>query len=224
MGEETGAHRIPPRLRRALLGYSRPQVDLLLRDWAEEMRLLGQGLLRAERELGEAWREVAAAERRSDEAVKELGQARRELEEARAALERERQRLRVEAAREAEELKGDALADADQVRRELLDVEALVKVGLERLGELGSANGTRLRIEVGPLGDFERLSRFQDLTAEVVGEAVEIERFSGGRATLSMPGADVGDVLRALEERPDLDFRVRSQGEDTIVLDLDDEK
>jgi len=297
MAEITGK-RVRPRLRRALLGYCRPQVDVVMADFLEEMELLEQGVRRSERELAEAWKEAAAAGERTDAAVEALALATREVEEARRRAEEEGGRIRALAEEAAEGIRRKALRDADRVRKETarlagirddvrqslntaleraqgivglsehaaldapvkaevvaaeetppaterasdpaeqasaedekthaVDVDELVRIGVERLGDLGpngaGPNGHgRLLIEVGPLADFARLTRFQDLTSEVAGERVEIERFSEGRATLSMPGADAGEVLRALEERPDLEFSVRTRVGDRIVLDLDEE-
>jgi hypothetical protein len=100
-----------------------------------------------------------------------------------------------------------------------------------------SANGTRVadledglfegavEIEIGPLADFAQLTGFED-AANAIGATgeIKVKRFSGGRATLSMDLDEPVELLRELEERAPLEFRVRSLKNDRVVLDVDEDE
>jgi hypothetical protein len=83
--------------------------------------------------------------------------------------------------------------------------------------------GRRVSVDVGPFDDFSQLVRFED-AANAIGAAGEItiRRFSGGRATVDVALDEPVDLLRELEERCDLEFRVRHNGGDEIVLDVNE--
>jgi hypothetical protein len=82
-----------------------------------------------------------------------------------------------------------------------------------------------VRVEIGPLGDFSQLVGFED-AAERIGATSEIsvERFSEGRATLSMRLDEPVALLRELEERSPLEFKVRHTAGDRLILDVDEEQ
>ena len=82
-----------------------------------------------------------------------------------------------------------------------------------------------VHVEVGPLSDFSQLVLFED-AANGIGATSEISvtRFSDGRATLAMRLQEPVELLRELEERCDLEFKVRSQKSDHVVLDVDEER
>jgi YtoQ family protein len=65
--------------------------------------------------------------------------------------------------------------------------------------------------------------RFEDAASSIGGTGdISIKRFSGGRARIDVALSEPVDLLRELEESCELDFRVRSQNGDEIVLDVDD--
>ena len=72
-------------------------------------------------------------------------------------------------------------------------------------------------MEIGPFGDFSQLVGFED-AAEQIGATTEIsvERFSEGRATLSMRLDEPVELLRELEQRSPLEFRVRHTAGDRV--------
>jgi hypothetical protein len=83
-------------------------------------------------------------------------------------------------------------------------------------------NGRRnVSVDVGPFQDFSQLVRFED-AANAIGATgpISIKRFSGGRARIDVALSEPIDLLRELEERCDLEFVVRSNEEDSIVLDV----
>ena len=78
-----------------------------------------------------------------------------------------------------------------------------------------------MRIDVGPLADFAQLIRIEDAARAIdAAREISIERFSGGRATLAMNLEEPVELLRELEERSDLEFKVRRAGADELVLDV----
>jgi len=82
----------------------------------------------------------------------------------------------------------------------------------------------RVSVDVGPFEDFSQLVRFED-AANAIGATgdISIKRFSEGRARIDVSLSEPVDLLRELEERCDLEFKVRSAAEDEIVLDVGDE-
>ena len=81
----------------------------------------------------------------------------------------------------------------------------------------------RIRLEVGPLGDFSQLVGLEDAVGELGASEISVERFSEGRATLSMHLEEPVDLLHELEEHSAFDFKVRHTAPDNLILDLDDE-
>ena len=66
-----------------------------------------------------------------------------------------------------------------------------------------------IKLEIGPLGDFSQLVGFEDAVGQLGASEISVERFSEGRATLSMHLDQPVELLRELEELSPLDFKVR---------------
>ncbi|OJU81414.1 MAG: hypothetical protein BGO11_06910 [Solirubrobacterales bacterium 70-9] len=81
----------------------------------------------------------------------------------------------------------------------------------------------KIRLEIGPLGDFSQLVGVEDAVGRLGATDVSVERFSEGRATFSMRLEQPVDLLRELETLAALDFKVRHTAPDNLVLDLEDE-
>lgn len=192
-------------------------------------------------------RQTAAAHR-ADEAVRSLQAMTAQLDELRVAARGTATRIRLAALREAaavnarlEDFNDPRLADARD--RLLLALEdALERVGGEweaerpsppllataeaRVafagGQPAGASRKFVSVDIGPFADFSQLVRFED-AANAIGATgdISIKRFSAGRAQIDVALNEPIDLLRELEERSDLEFRVRSQTEDAVVLDLD---
>lgn len=81
--------------------------------------------------------------------------------------------------------------------------------------------GRRISVDIGPFSDFSQLVNFED-AANAIGATgeISIRRFSGGRASIDVDLSEPVDLLRELEERCDLEFRVRARSDDEIILDL----
>ena len=67
-----------------------------------------------------------------------------------------------------------------------------------------------VKVQIGPLGDFSQLVSFEDAAGQIDATSeISVERFSEGRATLSMRLDEPVELLRELEERSPLEFKVR---------------
>jgi hypothetical protein len=81
----------------------------------------------------------------------------------------------------------------------------------------------RLRLEIGPLGDFSQLVGFEETVGKIGATDISVERFSEGRATFSMRLDQPVDLLRELEELSTIDFKVRHTAPDNLILDVDED-
>jgi hypothetical protein len=81
----------------------------------------------------------------------------------------------------------------------------------------------RLRLEIGPLGDFSQLVGFEETVGRIGATDISVERFSEGRATFSMRLDQPVDLLRELEALSSLDFKVRHTAPDNLILDVDED-
>jgi hypothetical protein len=81
----------------------------------------------------------------------------------------------------------------------------------------------KVRLEIGPLGDFAQLVGFEDTVGRIGATDISVERFSEGRATFSMRLDQPVDLLRELEALSSLDFKVRHTAPDNLILDVDDD-
>ena len=79
-----------------------------------------------------------------------------------------------------------------------------------------------VKVEIGPLGDFSQLVGFEDAVGRLGASDISVERFSEGRATLSMRLDEPVELLRELEERSPLEFQVRRTTDDNLILDIDE--
>jgi uncharacterized coiled-coil protein SlyX len=80
----------------------------------------------------------------------------------------------------------------------------------------------KVRLEIGPLGDFSQLVGVEDAVGRLGATDISVERFSEGRATFSMRLDQPVDLLRELETLAALDFKVRHTAPDNLVLDVED--
>jgi hypothetical protein len=81
----------------------------------------------------------------------------------------------------------------------------------------------KVHVEIGPLGDYSQLVGIEDAIDRIGASEISIQRFSEGRATLSMNLDEPVELLRALEEHAAMEFRVRHAADDSLVIDVDDD-
>lgn len=233
--------------KRAILGYRRGEVDATMasrdaREWAlerdaeealahchdsmdavaraeAELASLSAMVIERERVIRSLGERLAEANARHDRSIASLEAVSAKLEEIQAQARGQATRIRMKALREAVEVgrRAQELSDAQEAA----------------VGEEGSAEVDRaarelfeglVRVEIGPLDDFSQLVGFEDAAGQIDATAdISVERFSEGRATLSMRLDEPVDLLRELEQRSPLEFRVRRTGEDNLILDIDDD-
>jgi chromosome segregation ATPase len=223
------------RFRRSLLGYRRADVEdaISLRD----ARILGlemkngtmrEALDELERETTtmsgmvlEREREIRVLDQRLHEAnechdrsIASLDAITVRLEELEAQARGQATRIRMKALREAVEVSKKVKA--------LTDAEVAGAPEPEPVDE--SLYAGRVKLEIGPLGDFSQLVGFEDAVGRVGASEISVERFSEGRATLSMNLDQPVDLLSELEELSNLDFKVRHTAADNLILDVDEDQ
>jgi len=229
--------------KRALLGYRRAAVDAAIasrdtRIWAlereaedsgERLRGASGALARAEQELTSLSGMVLEREREIRGLQERLREANERHDRSIASLESTAGRL--------EEIQAQARGQATRIRMKALSEAVEVSRRQEAVGadaaDTAAANGSApndsslfegdVRLQIGPLGDFSQLVGFEDVIAGLGASEISVERFSEGRATLSVHLDEPVELLRELEERAPLDFRVRRTGDD-VILDVEDEQ
>ena len=221
--------------KRSFFGYRRPQVDAALsaRDReigaikarlaehdSETAALSGMVIERERliRDLGERLREANECHDRS---IASLDAVTARLEEMQAQARGQATRIRMKALKEAVEVSRriEAVTGAEP------GVPAAAN-GAGQSNAAGESNGThegKLKMEIGPLGDFSQLVGFEDAIGKLGASEISVERFSEGRATLSMRLDQPVELLRELEGLSGLDFKVRHNAPDNVILDLDED-
>jgi uncharacterized coiled-coil protein SlyX len=229
------------------LGYRRPDVDSAIS--ARDAEILGlqstlsrQGerlaahdqetaslsgmVIEREREirgLSERLREANECHERS---IASLDAVTERLEEMQAQARGQATRIRMKALREAVEVSRRVQELTEASDAEPTEMPA-TESGLPA-AENGNGNGNGLyegqvKLEIGPLGDFSQLVGFEDAVSNLGASEISIERFSEGRATLSMRLDEPIELLRELEGLSSLDFKVRHVAPDNLILDVDED-
>jgi hypothetical protein len=192
------------------------------RDAAEaELSSLSGMVIEREREIRGLTERLRDAHERNERSIESLDSVTVRLQEIEAQARGQATRIRMKALREAVEVsrrvqelneaeapaaKGDAAGNGHSERSPQEIFEGLVKV------------------EIGPLGDFSQLVSLEDAIGQLGAGEISIERFSEGRATLSMQLDEPIELLRELEERAPMEFRVRRVADDNLILDVDEDQ
>jgi chromosome segregation ATPase len=229
--------------KRALFGYRRTEVDAAIAHREGMIGALEYDLNRNREALAALEGETTALSGMVIEREREMRTLEARLQEAQECHERSIASLDAVTAR-LEEMNAQARGQATRIRmkalREAMEVsrrvQALNEAAEDGAHQNGNGNGNgadpidfdglyegRIKLEIGPLGDFSQLVGFEDAIGELGASEISVERFSEGRATLSMHLEEPVDLLRELEEHATLDFKVRHTAPDNLVLDLDDE-
>jgi hypothetical protein len=230
--------------KRALFGYRRPDVDaaisarngrigILERKAAEcerrvesidelerEVTTLSGMVIEREREIRGLTERLREANERHDRSIASLDAVSGRLEEIQAQARGQATRIRMQALREAVEV-GRRVQELNEA-----EARAAAAPGAEGNGHVPDFNGVfegLVKLEIGPLGDFSQLVGFEDAVGQVGASEISVERFSEGRATLSMRLDQPVELLRELEELSALDFKVRHTAPDNLILDVDED-
>jgi len=188
-----------------------------------ELASLSGMVIEREREIRGLSERLREANERHDRSIASLDAVSGRLEEIQSQARGQATRIRMKALREAVEVS----------RRVQELTEAQVPPAPTASGPAANGNGRvedfdgifegLVQLEIGPLGDFAQLVGFEDAVGQVGASDISVERFSEGRATLSVRLDQPVELLRELEELSSLDFKVRHTGPDNLILDVDEE-
>jgi chromosome segregation ATPase len=229
--------------KRALFGYRRSDVDAAIGDREERIANLEEKVADALDRWREAADEAARAEREAadlsgmvierEREIRVLGENLKEandrhersitslqsvashIDEIHSQARGQATRIRMKALREA--------VDVGRRAQELVDANADVETGAPATSNGHAVFEGPLKLEIGPLGDFSQLVGIEDAFSRIGAADISVERFSEGRATLSMNFEHPIELLRELEESAPLDFHVRRTADDSVILDVDED-
>ncbi len=233
--------------KRALLGYRRFDVDDAIAtreaqilglemkagrqanavaEMERELASLSGMVIEREREIRGLTARLREANERHDRSIASLEAVSGRLEEIQSQARGQATRIRMKALREAVEV-GRRVQELNEAQAAAAETPAPEAPGGNgNGGESPDFNGIfegLIKLEIGPLGDFSQLVGFEDAVGQVGASEISVERFSEGRATLSMRLDQPVDLLRELEELSELDFKVRHTTPDNLILDVDED-
>jgi len=187
-----------------------------------ETATLSGMVLEREREIRVLDQRLREANECHDRSIASLDSITARLEELEAQARGQATRIRMKALREAVEVsrKVQALTEAEV---EAGAGGAEPEPAAAEAADQGFQAG-RVKIEIGPLDDFSQLVGFEDAVGQIGASEISVERFSEGRATLSMNLDQPVDLLRELEELSNLEFKVRRTAADNLILDVDEDQ
>ena len=191
-----------------------------------ELSSLSGMVIEREREIRGLTARLREANERHDRSIASLEAVSGRLEEIQSQARGQATRIRMKALREAVEVgrRVQELNEAEAAAAETPAPEAAQRQ--RRRWRAPDFNGIfegLVKLEIGPLGDFSQLVGFEDAVGQVGASEISVERFSEGRATLSMRLDQPVDLLRELEELSELDFKVRHTAPDNLILDVDED-
>jgi hypothetical protein len=215
--------------KRALLGYRREDVDAAIsaRDarisTAEgELTSLSGMVIEREREIRGLSERLREANERHERSIVSLHAVSARLEEIQEQARGQATRIRMKALREAVEVsrRTQELAEVHESSANGAE-QASTNAAEAALGELFEG---LIKLEIGPLGDFSQLVGFENAVDRLGASEISVERFSEGRATLSMRLDEPVELLRELEETAPFEFKIRRTADDNLVLDIDEDQ
>jgi hypothetical protein len=222
--------------KRALFGYRRNEVDAAMaaRDAAisavehhastadAELASLSGMVIEREREIRTLGERLREADERHQRSIASLHSVSERLEEIQAQARGQATRIRMKALREAVEVSRRTQELAEVHEGSANGATQSAPAGAEAaLGELFEG---LIKLEIGPLGDFSQLVGFENAVGRLGASEISVERFSEGRATLSMRLDEPVDLLRELEENAPFEFNIRRTSGDNLILDVDEDQ
>jgi hypothetical protein len=221
--------------KRALLGYRRREVDAALtaRDAAieaverhasasdAELTSLSGMVIEREREIRSLGERLREAEERHQRSIASLHSVSERLEEIQAQARGQATRIRMKALREAVEV---SRRTQDLAVAQAGDANGAASVEPSAETALGQLFEGLIKLEIGPLGDFSQLVGFEDAVGRLGASEISVERFSEGRATVSMQFDEPVALLRELEENAPFEFNIRRTADERLILDVDEDQ
>lgn len=185
-------------------------------------------VIEREREIHVLGQRLREANEIHDRSIAALDAVTARLEEMQAQARGQATRIRMKALREAVEVskRVQALSEVQDEGAPEGAAEAPVANGAAPANGNGLFDGFYegdVKLEVGPFGDFSQLVGFEDAIGATGASDITIDRFSDGRASLSMHFEEPVDLLHELEERSSLEFKVRHTAPDNLILDVDED-
>ncbi|HEX5610753.1 MAG TPA: hypothetical protein VFX45_11770 [Solirubrobacterales bacterium] len=202
----------------------------------QEMASLSGMVIEREREIRGLTERLREANERHDRSIASLEVVSNRLEELQEQARGQATRIRMKALRDAVEVsqRVQALSEAEASAPAPAPAAPIAETPVAPNGN-GNGNGNgrienfnglfegQVRLEIGPLGDFSQLVGFEDAVGQIGASEISVERFSEGRATLSMRLDQPVELLRELEGLSSLDFKVRHTAPDNLILDVDED-
>ncbi len=221
--------------KRALFGYSRNEVDaaMVARDAAisavehhasttdAELASLSGMVIEREREIRSLTERLREADERHERSIVSLHAVSKRLEEIQSQARGQATRIRMKALREAVEVSRRSQDLAEIHESSTSGAEQVAPAAEAALGQLFEG---LIKLEIGPLGDFSQLVGFENAVGRLGASEISVERFSEGRATLSMRLDEPVELLRELEENAPFEFNIRRTGGEGLVLDVDEDQ
>jgi hypothetical protein len=188
----------------------------------EELVTLSAMVIEREREIRTLHQRLIEAHERHDRSIASLETVSSKLGEIQAQARGQATRIRMKALREAVEV-GRRAQELNEAEADAGAAPAAKEPGPIEQAAQNLFQGL-VKVEIGPLDDFSQLVGFEDAAGQIDATSdISVERFSEGRATLSMRLNEPVELLRELEERSPLEFRVRRSADDNLILDIDDD-
>ncbi len=188
----------------------------------QELSSLSAMVIEREREIRGLHERLIEANERHDRSIASLETVSSKLGEIQAQARGQATRIRMKALREAVEV-GRRAQELNEAEADAMVPQATNEPGPIEQAAQNLFEGL-VKVEIGPLDDFSQLVGFEDAAGQIDATSdISVERFSEGRATLSMRLNEPVELLRELEERSPLEFRVRRSADDNLILDIDDD-
>ena len=187
-----------------------------------ELSSLSGMVIEREREIRGLTERLREANERHDRSIASLESVSGRLEEIQTQARGQATRIRMKALREAVEV-GRRVQELNETQE---PAAAAPTPSANGNGHVESFNGIfegLVKLEIGPLGDFSQLVGFEDAVGQLGASDISVERFSEGRATLSVRLDQPVELLRELEALSSLDFKVRHTAPDNLILDVDED-
>ncbi len=200
----------------------------MIRAEQEQASLSGM-VIEREREIRSLAERLRDANERHERSIVSLHAVSERLDEIQAQARGQATRIRMKALREAVEVsrRTQDLADAHEGAA---NGESAGSTGGEQPGSngveaaLGQLFEGLIKLEIGPLGDFSQLVGFENAVGRLGAQEISVERFSEGRATVSMRLDEPVELLRELEENAPFDFNIRRTADERLGLDGDEDE
>jgi len=188
----------------------------------QELASLSGMVIEREREIRGLTERLREANERHDRSIASLEVVSGRLEEIQTQARGQATRIRMKALREAVEV-SRRVQELTETQVSEPTPSAPSANGADAAPNFNGIFEGLVKLEVGPLGDFAQLVGLEDAVGQLGASDISVERFSEGRATLSVRLDQPVELLRELEELSSLDFKVRHTGPDNLILDVDED-